>query len=133
MSQNPIHRLRQGIDTSVRSRRGRSFGIATIDPDGPASCPGSSIDVAPPVSGQEAAAQIDSILSRCAEHQARQRLSAITCIAVVMITGKYVIQWQLGAQPAGDFLDNFALLAPSGHIGLIGNNQKKKFLFLESR
>src|SRR5262249_42329834 len=131
MSQNPIHRLRQRINTSVRSRRWRSFDIATIDPDCPASRSGSSIDVAPSVSGQETAAQIDSIQPRCAEHQTGQRLSAITCIGVVMITGEYVIQRQFSAQLAGDFLDNFTLLAPSSHIGLIGNNQKKKLLFLE--
>src|SRR5262245_57340926 len=120
------------MDTSVRNRRWRSLGIAAIDPDCSASCSGSGIDVAPAVAGPETAVQVESILLRGADHHARQRLPAITCVPIIMITREYVIQRQLGAQSTADLLNNFASLVSSSHIGLIGNDEKKEVVFLES-
>src|SRR5579863_5596013 len=116
---DPVGGFAQRSHRSFRRLSGLSLAIAVIDQNRFAPCGVAGIDVAPAISNNKAASQIDIVLALGLIQQARLRFAAIAVILIVMIADQDIVDWQQRSQSPMHRFDRLAALRAAGNIRLV--------------
>src|SRR3982751_57414 len=105
LSEYPVGCFGSRSDANIRSDRGGTFCIASVDPNRFAARARAGIDVPPSISDEEAATKVYSILFGSEKHKSWLGLSAIARVLVIVVTGENIIQRQCRFKKGIHFFD----------------------------
>jgi hypothetical protein len=128
MGQYPSDRFQARFNMSAWRLGGSFFGVAAINPYRGAPGRLARFDIPPPIPDEITRAQIQPILGRSLQKQARFGLPAEAGIPVIVIANEEIVDRERHPERLVDAFHYGALLGSARHIRLVGHDQQKKSL-----